>query len=171
MITLRQNAIYGVRSANMTDYTLQPIDDKHLSDIVRIEQAVHIAPWSKTQLAPAQGRFDHHYALVNQDDQIIGYFYTRCVAGEAELLNIAVDRPFQGKGVGHQLLILLKKTLVAAGANTLWLEVRQSNRGARALYQKQGFELISRRAGYYPCPDGTTEDALIMRAQLGNDAD
>ncbi|OOE75219.1 ribosomal protein S18-alanine N-acetyltransferase [Salinivibrio sp. ML290] len=152
----------------MSDYTLQLIGDRHLTDIVRIEQTVHIAPWSKTQLTPAQGRFDHHYALISQDAQIIGYFYARCIAGEAELLNLAVDRTFQGKGVGHQLLTLLKKTLVAAGAKTLWLEVRQSNRGARALYQKQGFELISRRAGYYSCPDGTTEDALVMRYQISS---
>ena len=50
-----------------------------------------------------------------------------------------------------------------AGAEFLWLEVRQSNRHARAAYERYGFEAVGCRRSYYPAAAGTREDACVMR--------
>jgi len=49
------------------------------------------------------------------------------------------------------------------GAESMFLEVRESNRAARALYASRGFEEISRRRGYYRTP---VEDALVLRRAM-----
>ena len=48
------------------------------------------------------------------------------------------------------------------GANQLWLEVRESNARARAIYLRRGFVHVGVRKGYYPAPRGQREDAAVM---------
>ncbi|MGL4957504.1 MAG: ribosomal protein S18-alanine N-acetyltransferase, partial [Plesiomonas sp.] len=49
---------------------------------------------------------------------------------------------------------------------TLWLEVRESNLRARALYEREGFNEVTVRRNYYPCAQGR-ENAVIMALPLG----
>ena len=48
------------------------------------------------------------------------------------------------------------------GARQLWLEVRESNDRARAIYQRHGFAEVGKRKGYYPAAHGRREDAVVM---------
>jgi ribosomal-protein-alanine N-acetyltransferase len=61
---------------------------------------------------------------------------------------------------------------VGVGAEQCFLEVRESNHAAIALYLREGFAPVARRAGYYPAPGGAggREDALVMRRRLGSDS-
>ncbi|WP_370632683.1 GNAT family N-acetyltransferase, partial [Eikenella sp. Marseille-P7795] len=56
----------------------------------------------------------------------------------------------------------LFKQAAAKHIRRIFLEVRSSNRAAFALYQQHGFIPSGRRPGYYPRPDGSREDALLM---------
>ncbi|MGL5737518.1 MAG: ribosomal protein S18-alanine N-acetyltransferase, partial [Plesiomonas shigelloides] len=78
----------------------------------------------------------------------------------------AVDPLCQGQGFGRALLQALVERLEERGLVTLWLEVRESNTPARALYEAEGFNEVSRRKNYYPTADGR-EDAVIMALPLG----
>jgi len=92
-----------------------------------------------------------------------------CVAmdgfDEVHLLNIAVDRGLQRRGVAVDLIGHLVARCRQQGATSLWLEVRPSNEGARALYRREGFVEVGVRRGYYPAPEGR-EDALVMRREI-----
>jgi ribosomal-protein-alanine N-acetyltransferase len=55
------------------------------------------------------------------------------------------------------------RRLIGVGVTEVFLEVRESNVGALALYQRQGFRVAGSRRGYYRSP---TEDALVLRADL-----
>ena len=88
-----------------------------------------------------------------------GLAVLRTVAGEAELLTIAVapDRRMQGLGRA-----LLHRALVAAadaGATEVFLEVAADNAAALRMYERAGFHMAGRRPGYY----GPGNDALILR--------
>jgi ribosomal-protein-alanine acetyltransferase len=152
----------------MTDYCLSPLAHDDIHAISAIEQRAHCSPWSDTQLTAPTGRFDHAYGLrlMQPHSLLIGYFYARCVAGEGELLNIAIDPTYQGQGWGSLLLKAMIEHLHEAGAESIWLEVRESNIAAQALYQKHGFEPVNRRKHYYACADGRREDAWIMQKKL-----
>jgi ribosomal-protein-alanine N-acetyltransferase len=77
----------------------------------------------------------------------------------------------QRRGHGRALLQALIGWTRARGDAALWLEVRQSNGGARALYAASGFDEVGLRRGYYPAPRQQREDAVVMRLALRPDAD
>lgn len=68
------------------------------------------------------------------DETLVGYFYAQNIVGEVTLLNIAVDPQQQGKGYGRQLAEYFLDIGEQAGAESAWLEVRESNQRAYALY-------------------------------------
>jgi ribosomal-protein-alanine N-acetyltransferase len=99
---------------------------------------------------------DHHAALR-------GFAIARLVGEEGEIENIVVDRKRQNLGLGTQLLQRMMEDSRSRNASRLFLEVRESNAAARALYEKCGFALGGRRRAYYTSP---TEDAVLYSRKL-----
>ena len=67
------------------------------------------------------------------------------------------------QGAGRALLALARDQLLAAGAKRVYLEVRQSNKSAQALYFSAGYAIHSLRKDYYRNPN---EDALVLGWEL-----
>ena len=87
----------------------------------------------------------------------------RLVAGEAELLMIAVAKEHQGKGLGRRSLNIFEEVLIKKGATCCFLEVAKTNINARTLYEAEGFEVISTRKAYYQLGKNNRVDAVMMR--------
>jgi ribosomal-protein-alanine acetyltransferase len=103
-------------------------------------------------------------ALVSEDDRTVtGFLIGREVAGEAEILNLAVLVAKRRRGEGGALLKAAMDELRARHVSRVFLEVRESNEAATAFYEKQGFSKTGRRAGYYRDPD---EAAIRMERRL-----
>ena len=85
------------------------------------------------------------------------------VAGEAELLRMAVELSHRGQGLGHALLDACEAELSRMGITTLLLEVRVSNAAALALYEASGWKQDGLRKAYYK----NGEDAALYRKTLG----
>ncbi len=85
-------------------------------------------------------------------------------AGESTLENMAVATPWQRQGIGRRLLAAGLLWCRAQAAARVFLEVRESNRAAIALYERAGFSVVGNRPGYYREP---LEDGLQMRKVLG----
>ena len=83
----------------------------------------------------------------------------RSVSGEAEILNLAVTPGWRRRGLGRRLVETAIEAARAAGATRIFLEVRESNGAALALYAALGFLEAGRRRNYYRAPE---EDALIL---------
>jgi len=92
-----------------------------------------------------------------------GFVLARAVAGEAEILTLAVDPAARRHGLGRRLLEAAVAEAARRGAGSLFLEVSAANEPARALYHQAGAAVVGRRRRYYA--DGT--DALVLR--LGPD--
>lgn len=97
----------------------------------------------------------------------VGFVLIRAVAGEAEVLTIAVDPRKRGGGVGRQLMTAAMRRLRGAGVGVLFLEVDEGNGPALALYRGLGFREVGRRAGYYTQGGRPAASALVMRCDLG----
>jgi len=129
-----------------------------LADILSIEKKVFKHPWSKEQLSlelnsqPAA----ENYVMIARGN-MIGYLFSHVVDDDVQILNIAIDIPFQHKGYGEQLLSYLLDQFNTD--SSIHLEVRKSNFPAINLYLKIGFHETGSRKGYYA--DG--EDAIIMQ--------
>jgi [ribosomal protein S18]-alanine N-acetyltransferase len=100
------------------------------------------------------------FFVVEADGAIAGFLVWRFTApGEVEILNLAVDRPKRRSGFAKALISTLQR---ATSQPTLFLEVRESNCAARALYSQAGFLEAGVRPGYYQHP---LEAAIVMRLQ------
>src|SRR5437588_4685489 len=98
-------------------------------------------------------------------DSIVAFILSRLVAGEAEILSVAIAPSRRGKGLGRQLLDHHLRRLAGLGARAVFLEVDANNVPARRLYQRAGFRSVGRRDGYYPTGQGSA--ALTLRRDLG----
>lgn len=145
--------------------TISSLTQADLAAAWAIEQRSHAFPWSEKTLISNQGERYRNYGLW-VDSQLVAFAITQVVLDEATLFNIAVDPAWQRKGLGRELLDYLIAALEQSDVLTLWLEVRESNQGARALYERLGFNEVTVRRNYYPCATGR-EDAIVMALPLG----
>lgn len=93
-----------------------------------------------------------------------GFILARCVAGEAEILTLAVDPAARRMGIGRALMTQAMRTAGSGGASAMFLEVAEVNAPARALYAACGFSEVGRRARYY----AGGVDALVLRATISS---
>ena len=87
--------------------------------------------------------------VFQQDDQPYGFCLYRVVAGEAELISIAVDPSYQKRGLASYIMKHLLRTLADSGVLSFFLEVRKDNFAAISLYQRFGLKQVGVRADYY----------------------
>ncbi|ENQ78575.1 ribosomal protein S18-alanine N-acetyltransferase [Brucella melitensis] len=98
-------------------------------------------------------------------NEACGFVLVRLVAGEAEILTIAVSRDVQRQGVGRMLMDGVLRHLYQERAETLFLEVDEANIAAQALYRRLGFQKVGDRPAYYETANGRSA-ALILRRDL-----
>lgn len=96
---------------------------------------------------------------VTEAQRLIGYCIFRVIAGEGELMRIAVDRDYRGHGYARKLMEILVSDVRENQVQEVTLEVRASNLSAINLYKDYGFQIEAVRRAYYTNPQ---EDALIM---------
>ncbi len=82
---------------------------------------------------------------------------------EWEIENVVVSEPLRGQGLGTRLVEEFCEQARTRGGEKVYLEVRESNEAARALYEKCGFGEAGRRRGYYQDPP---EDAVLYGISL-----
>ncbi|MGH6726712.1 MAG: GNAT family N-acetyltransferase [Pseudolabrys sp.] len=95
-----------------------------------------------------------------------GFIMSRQAADEAEILSVAVERAWRGRGLARKLLTLHLRRLAGLAVRAVFLEVGEHNASAIRLYQRAGFREISRRPNYYPAAGGNPAAALVLRRDL-----
>jgi [ribosomal protein S18]-alanine N-acetyltransferase len=115
-------------------------------------------PWSSPEFA-ALLENPLTFLLVEGD---AGFLMGRAVAGEAELLTLAVAPEARRRGLGRRLVARFGYQARLRGADEAFLEVSSLNTGALALYAAAGFGGAGRRRGYY----GPGNDAVVLRQRL-----
>jgi ribosomal-protein-alanine N-acetyltransferase len=119
-------------------------------------------PWSEGEFASLLA--DPLAFLLVEGDA--AFLLGRAVAGEAELLTIAVTPEARRLGLGRKLVGRFIYQARLRGAESAFLEVAEDNAAARRLYLAAGFSESGRRRGYYRTPDGRAVDALVMVRSL-----
>jgi [ribosomal protein S18]-alanine N-acetyltransferase len=96
----------------------------------------------------------------------IGFAVSRTAADEAEILSVAIDPVYRGRGLSRDLLLTHLGHLAGRGVRTIFLEVEENNQPARKLYERAGFAIVGRRERYYQQAGGEQLNALLMRRDL-----
>jgi ribosomal-protein-alanine N-acetyltransferase len=131
-----------------------------LSDIERIEQRVYPTPWSRSMFAGELAK-PSSICLGAFDDEgrLAGYLIVSRYVDAWHIMNVAVDDLLRRSGIASRLLDALFELTAGDTNRGYTLEVRITNKGAIALYERFGFERSGVRRGYYT---DNREDALIM---------
>jgi ribosomal-protein-alanine N-acetyltransferase len=149
---------------------VRPAEAADLPRLVEIaSHSATAAQWNQTEYqklfapdtAPYAGQIQPRTALVvEQDESVVGFIIGREANDEWEIENIAVTGAARRCGLGSRLVGELLDHVRNRGGKTVFLEVRESNRAARSLYEKWAFIEVGRRKMYYQNP---AEDALILK--------
>lgn len=119
-------------------------------------------PWTEQAFADLLALPTTRGGILLDGAEPVGVVLLQSVAGEAEVLTIAIRPSWRRGGLGRRLLDWAMAQLAAEGVERLFLEVEAGNTAARALYAAAGFAQVAVRRGYY---EGGA-DALVMARAL-----
>ncbi|MBQ1703725.1 MAG: ribosomal protein S18-alanine N-acetyltransferase, partial [Oscillospiraceae bacterium] len=103
------------------------------------------------------------FLLACEGERLLGFAIAHLAGDDSELFNICVAESERGRGIGGALIDECVRLAEKRGAGRMLLEVRASNKTARSLYLKKGFQVLGVRRNYYEFP---TEDAVMMEREL-----
>jgi ribosomal-protein-alanine N-acetyltransferase len=151
-------------SAGLATVRMATVAD--VSRVSEIEQEAFTDPWSRSAFERLVVEKDPRVLFEVAslpDGKVVGYLIAWFIMDEGEIANLAVAPEWRTRGIGKLLLVTAITAARSREVGTIYLEVRDSNSAARALYASHGFEEIGRRRRYYRRP---VEDALVLRLVL-----
>lgn len=134
--------------------------------LAEVHAAAFDDPWSAediTRFAEDRGGFT---LAAEADSQLVGFILCRVIAGEAEVLTLAVRPQYRRRSVATAL-VEAAAAVAMDSAEAMFLEVAADNPAAIALYAACNFAAVGRRAGYYGRAGGAV-DAIVMRRALNS---
>ena len=148
-------------ASSLRPLAIRPARRDDVDAIAAIEKRAFSDPWSANSFRALFGNPLVHFAIAEDaTGRILGYVVAWFVVDEAEIANLAVADDARRAGVGATLLDHAIGAAQQRHCQVVFLEVRESNAAARALYASRGFQVAGRRLKYYRKP---VEDALILR--------
>ena len=130
--------------------------------------------WSRRQVGDALLVGITRHGLIGADgspcpgpgEDTAGFFLSRRIVDEEELLLFAIAPEYRRRGLGDRLLSRFIDEAREQGAARIFLEMRAGN-SADFLYAKHGFQAVGLRPGYYRASDGIRLDAISQELKLG----
>jgi len=154
------------------EITVSPLVESDIASILEIEKDSQPEPWTQQAFVEEIDRADSRMLVVrvvtgpaagSPSQEIAGYICFWLVAGEIQILNIAVRKALRRQGIARKLLELAIRTAREENAGYITLEVRKSNLAARKLYETFGFSVIGERPNYY---GEHREPAIVMELEI-----
>ena len=151
----------------MSGVTVRHATAQDTAALAALEAECFPDPWGETavsgQLAAA-----HCLSLVaERDGAPVGYLFMSILPPEGDINRIAVSPAARRAGVGDALLAAGLSAAADRGVEKIFLDVRESNLPAIALYRKHGFSETGRRKDYYRAP---RENAVLMERENESNA-
>jgi ribosomal-protein-alanine N-acetyltransferase len=127
--------------------------------VAALEAVCFSTPWSEASI---RSELENPYSIwlvALEEEKLAGYLGVQFGPDGGDIMTIATDPGFRGRGVGKRLLKTMVQKLQEKNLQWLTLEVRPSNTPALKLYEAFGFRQVGRRPNYYKNP---REDALLL---------
>lgn len=163
----------GVQGGSVIRY--QPLDAAWVADVAALEaQVMGSDAWNALQVLDELPRGDRSWwaafemidsskrTVDSTNAKLIGYAGGWIVDGQVQVLKVATDPEYRRRGIAQELLAHLSRDARDLGATEMTLEVRITNTGAHAFYERLDLKRIGVRPHYY----SDREDAVIYTGPL-----
>ncbi len=163
----------GVQGGSVIRY--QPLDAAWVADVAALEaQVMGSDAWNASQVLDELPRADRSWwaafemidsskrTVDSTNAKLIGYAGGWIVDGQVQVLKVATDPEYRRRGIAQELLAHLSRDARDLGATEMTLEVRITNTGAHAFYERLDLKRIGVRPHYY----SDREDAVIYTGPL-----
>lgn len=138
-----------------------------LDALLALEQASAVHPWTRAHFAAVlDDERTRVFVLRDRAGGLLAFCVLALAADEVEVHDVAVAPAARRRGLARALMEHALRDAAGRGARRAFLEVRASNRPARALYARLGFAPTGRRRAYYREPE---EDAVLLSLEFGPD--
>ena len=134
-------------------------EEKDIPFVMELDREAFFDPWSRDAWQRELQNKIAIWIVEEQEQDIVGYAGIWVVAGEAQVMRVAVRKALRNQGLGLALTRALIQKAWEAGAEAVTLEVRESNAAAQKVYERCGFVSEGVRPNYY---EDTHEGAVIM---------
>ena len=114
-----------------------------------MESAFIECAWTERQLSEAFASDTYSFFIDEENGAVGAYGFIQWIADEGDVCNIAVDPAFRHTGKATGILKVMEEKAKERNVTRLFLEVSELNSAAIALYLKNGFRELYRRANYY----------------------
>jgi ribosomal-protein-alanine N-acetyltransferase len=142
---------------------MRPLETKDLAWLIPMDRACFHTAWSEAAWREElEGRLAHYYAM-EAGGVPLGYGGFWLIAGEAQIMRLAIAPQYRGKGLGLRLVALLLAEAKKLEGQEVSLEVRAGNLPARRTYERLGLTVCGQRPHYY---SDNGEDAILMHRTL-----
>ena len=149
-----------------TEYSIHPLTDKHLNEVLRLNVRCFRNGENYTKhtfnylLGEARNL---SYRAVTSSGEMVGFAFVLVNEdGSAHLTTIGVAPEHRRRGIANQLLVHVEEALRRRNIMTVVLEVRISNTAAQKLYRDRGYTVVQRLTKYYT----NGEDCYLMVKSL-----
>lgn len=143
----------------MEQILIRAMRPEDLLQVCAVEKENFSLPWSEKSFRESMEREDTVFLSALIGEEVVGYLGCYCICGTGEITNVAVKKEHRRKGIGGLLLEQLYLEGAKHETEEFFLEVRESNEAAIALYARQGFVKEGIRKNFYEKP---VEHAVIM---------
>ncbi len=143
-----------------TTWTIRQMTEEDVAAVAALEAENFSRPWSYDAFSKTLSDENYIVIIAKDTDALLGYCVLLCTGEEADITNVCTASAARGKGVATGMLTALMEAGKSRGVAEFFLEVREGNVPARALYTKLGFEEIGLRKNYYEEP---REHAVLMK--------
>lgn len=152
--------------APQTSYTIHPLTEKNLGELLRLnlrcfKNGENYTKHTFSYLLNEPKALG--YQIVTANGEMVGF---ACILinedGAAHLTTIGVAPEHRRRGLAELLLIHLENALKVRSIGTVMLEVRVGNLTAQSLYKRGGYSVVQRVSSYY----NNGEDGFLMMKSL-----
>lgn len=145
----------------MTDIFVRLACENDIIQSAAIEAESLDTAWSEASIRDSLANGNAVYAVAVYEKEVCGIGSMYCIAGEGQIMNIAVSEKYRRRGIAEKVMNFLNTEAVKRNCEIITLEVAEDNVSANSLYEKCGYIPVGRRKGFY---GGI--DAIIMEKRL-----
>lgn len=146
-------------TADGKNIRIREIEESEIAKVFALETDVFSDAWTMNGIKETFSQKTARIAGAFEGENLCGYLIIYFILDEAEIARIAVDEHFRRMGIAGGLMEWLHEFAKEQNVTRILLDVRESNAGARAFYEKWGFTIDGIRKNFYSDP---VESAVLM---------